>query len=85
MLKATFFFASGQKTWRYIWQKLMDTAAKAGIDALKTVSKRVVQKTATATVDLIENKIADKIKQNKEKEEDNEANLHTSRKTSTNY
>ena len=58
---------------------------KAGIDALKTVSKRVVQKTATATVDLIENKIADKIKQNKEKEEDNEANLHTSRKTSTNY
>ena len=43
----------------------MDTAAKAGIDALKTVSKRVVQKTATATVDLIENKIADKIKQNK--------------------
>ena len=63
----------------------MDNAAKAGIDALKTVSKRVVQKTATATVDLIENKIADKIKQNKEKEEDNEANLHTSRKTSTNY
>ena len=39
----------------------MDTATKTGIDAEKFVSKRVVQKTAEATVDLIENKIADKI------------------------
>ena len=31
----------------------MDTAAKAGIDATKAVSKRVVQKTAEATGDLI--------------------------------
>ena len=38
---------------------LMDTATKAGIDAAKT--KRVVQKTAEATGDLIGNKIADKI------------------------
>ena len=42
-------------------KKLMDTATKTGIDATKTVSKRVVQKTAEATGDLIENKIADKI------------------------
>ena len=39
----------------------MDTATKTGIDATKTVSKRVVQKTEEATGDLIGNKIADKI------------------------
>ena len=42
-------------------KKLMDTATKTGIDALKTISKRIVQKTAEATGDLIGNKIADKI------------------------
>ena len=42
-------------------KKLMDTATKTGIDAAKTVSKRVNQKTAGATGDLIGNKIADKI------------------------
>ena len=39
----------------------MDTVTKTGIDAAKTASKRVVQKTAEATGDLIRNKIADKI------------------------
>ena len=39
----------------------MDTATKTGIDATKTTSKGVVQKTAEATGDLIGNKIADKI------------------------
>ena len=39
----------------------MDTAIKTGIDAAKTASKRVVQKTAEATGDLFGNKIADKI------------------------
>ena len=38
----------------------MDTATKTGTDAIKTASKRVVQKTAEAT-ELIGNKIADKI------------------------
>ena len=42
-------------------KKLMDTATKTGMDAAKISSKRVVQKTAEATVDLIGNKIADKI------------------------
>ena len=42
-------------------KKLMDTATKTGIDAAKTVSKIVVQKTAEATGDLIGKKIADKI------------------------
>ena len=42
-------------------KKLMDTAIEIGIDMAKTDSKRVVQKTAEATGDLIGNKIADKI------------------------
>ena len=42
-------------------KKLMDTATKTGIDAAKTASKRVVQKTGEATGDLIRNKMADKI------------------------
>ena len=42
-------------------KKLMDTATKIGIDAAKTASKSIVQKTAEATGDLIGNKIADKI------------------------
>ena len=39
----------------------MDTATKTGMDAAKTASKKVVQKTAEATEDLIGNKIADKV------------------------
>ena len=42
-------------------KKLMDTATKTGIDAAKTTSKRVVQKTAEDTGDLIEHKIVDTI------------------------
>ena len=54
----------------------MDTATETALDASELVSKRVVQNTAEATGDLIENKIADKItslgktkKKEKEKEE----------------
>ena len=54
----------------------MDTATKTGIDAAKTASKRVVQKTAEATGDLMaDNKMADKIlslgkiKKSKEKQD----------------
>ena len=57
-------------------KKLMDTATKTGVDAPKTASKRVVQKTAKATGDLIGNKIADKITligKPKEKEKANKA------------
>ena len=39
----------------------MDTGTKTGIDATKTASKRVIQKTAEATGDLIRSKIAAKI------------------------
>ena len=41
-------------------KKVMDTATKT-IDAAETVSKRVAQKTAVATGDLIRNKTVDKI------------------------
>ena len=55
-------------------KKLMDTATKTWIDAAKTAWKRIVQKTAEATGDLIRNKIADKITsvdKSKEKEKAN--------------
>ena len=66
----------------------MDTATKTGIDATETVSKRVVQKTAEATGDLIGNKIADKITsigRPKEKEKQKARNLYSTRKKTTNY
>ena len=39
-------------------QKLLDHAKQSATDALKTTSKRVIQKPAEATGDLIGNKIA---------------------------
>ena len=42
-------------------QKLLDNAKKSTADAIKTASKRVIQKTAEATGDLIVNKTTDKI------------------------
>ena len=42
-------------------QKLIDAAKKSTTDAIKTASKRSIQKTAEATAYLIGNKIADKI------------------------
>ena len=52
-------------------KKLMDTTRNAGIDAAKTASKRIVQKTAEGTGDMIGNKIADNtnsVGKSKEKE-----------------
>ena len=71
-------------------KKLMDTVTKTGIDAAKTASKRVVQKTAEATGDLIGNKMADKITsigkpKEKEKNKRNRRNLYFTRKKTTNY
>ena len=42
-------------------QKLLDYVKQSVTDALKTSSKRVIQKTAETTGDLIDNKIANKI------------------------
>ena len=41
-------------------QKVFDNGKKSTTDAIKTASKRTIQKTAEATGDLIGNKIADK-------------------------
>ena len=42
-------------------QKRLNNAKKSTTDAIKTASKRAIQKTAEASVDLIGNKIVDKI------------------------
>ena len=55
-------------------KKLVDTAKKSGTDAIKTASKKAIQKTAEATVDLIGNKIADKITSISKKKSDNNNN-----------
>ena len=47
----------------------MDTTTKKGINAAKTASKRVVQKTAEAAGDMTRNKIADKITSKKKLKE----------------
>ena len=69
------FLSFGRKFGDKYGKILMDTARKTVIDAAKTASKWVVQKTAEATGDLIGNKIADKITsvgktKNKEKGEE---------------
>ena len=51
-------YSPGMLTMR---QKLLDHAKQSATDALKTSSKRVIQKTAEATGDLIGNKIANEI------------------------
>ena len=68
--------------------KLMDSATKLGIDAAKTAPKRVVQKAAEPTGDLLGNKIADKITsivKPKEKNKRNRRNLYSTRKKTPNY
>ena len=70
-------------------KKLMDAANKTVMDAAKTASKRVVQKTEKATGDLIGNRIADKIMsigkpKQKEKNKRNRRNLHSTRKKTRN-
>ena len=60
-LKGYDFLSFAKKRGNKYGKKLMDTAAKTGIDASKTASKRIVQKTAEATVDLIGNEVTDKI------------------------
>ena len=64
-------------------QKLLDSAKKSTTDAIKTASKRVIQKTAEATGDMIGNKIADKItpfsKKHNNNNEDVEITAHKKR------
>ena len=55
-------------------KKLVDTAKKSATDAIKTASKRVIQKTTEATGDLVGNKIADKITSVSKKKSNNNSN-----------
>ena len=55
------FMSFARSTSNKYGKKLIDTAKKSATDAIKTTSKRAIQKTAEAAGDLIGNKIADKI------------------------
>ena len=60
-------------------QKLLDTAKKPTTDAIRTVSKRAIQKTAEATNDLISKNIADKITSVSKKAQNNESEACSTR------
>ena len=79
-------------------QKLLDSAKKSTTNAIKTASKRAIQKTAWATNDLICNKTADKVRNTSKKslacsqndDVNNETEvpkkkIHISRRKTTNY
>ena len=71
-------------------KKKMDNATKTGIDTAKTASKKVLQKNAEATGNLIGNKTVDKIisigkPKEKVKNKRNRRNVHFTRKKTTNY
>ena len=53
----------------------MDTATKAGLDTLKSVSKKIVHKTAEAIGEFLGNKIANKIIKRKLVHETNSRNV----------
>ena len=55
-------------------QKLLDGTKKSTTDTIKTASKRVIQKTAEATGELIGNKIADKTTSMSKKSSNNNNN-----------
>ena len=55
-------------------QKLLDSAKKSTTDAIKTASKRAIQKTAEATGDLIGYQIANKITSVSKKPDNNNNN-----------
>ena len=82
-------------------QKLLNRAKKFTTDAIKTASKRAIQKTAEETVDLIGNKVTDEItnasKKSLSRSQNDDANsemkgpkkryiyIYISRRKTTNY
>ena len=81
-----------------MWSKRLDSAKKSGTDAIKTISKRKIQKTAEAAGDLTGNKIADKITsvskkslaqseklKNDTTNDETETKINISRRKTTNY
>ena len=67
----------GEKLSSKYGQKLLDSAKKSTTDAIKTASKRAIQKTAEATGDLMGNKIADKITNVSKKSSTYSTELHS--------
>ena len=65
-------------------KKLVDTAKKSATDAIKTASKRAIQKTAEATGYLVGNKTADKITSILKKKSDNKNNNDNSNNNNDN-
>ena len=57
-------------------QKLLDSAKKSTTDAIKTPSKRAIEKTAEATGDLIDNKITSASKKTSNSDENPELTTH---------
>ena len=66
-------------------QKLLDSVKKSTTDAIKPASKREIQRTAEATVDLIGNKIADKITSISKSPQNEEAKNELEISKETNY
>ena len=56
-------------------QKILDAAAKTGLNALKPVTKKVAHKVAEATGEFIGNKITDKIVKPKLMSDENSKNF----------
>ena len=65
MLKTMDFYPSQQKMPKRVsskyGQKLLDSTKKVATDALRTASKRAIQKTVEATGDLVSNEIPENI------------------------
>ena len=66
-------------------QKLLDSTNKSTTDAVKTASKREIQKTEEATGDLIGNKIADKRTRISKKKSTKELHNNDERRCRNNY
>ena len=60
-LKIWIFVICKKNTWKTWEKRSLDTTAKTGLNTLKSASKKLIHKVAKATVELIENKIAEKI------------------------
>ena len=60
-IKGYWFMSFARSMGNKYGKKLVDTAKISATDAIKTASKRAIQKSAEATGDLVGNKIADKI------------------------
>ena len=80
-MKGSGFLSFARKCGDKYGKKLIDTATKTGTDAAKIASKRVVQKNAEATGDLIT--LIGKPKEKEKKK--NRRNLYFTRKKTTNY